>query len=100
VGSAFQFYPIPAVSQTVTMAYYQKVPGLALNPTGNWISLKHPDAYLYGALTAAAPYMQDDDRLSVWSGLYQNAIDSILAQDMGERYGARLTPQPSVLQIV
>jgi len=100
IGGSFQFYPIPVANQIVVMSYYQRIPALSLNPTGNWISLKHPDAYLYGALTAAAPYMQDDDRLSVWSGLYQNAIDSILAQDMGERYGARLTPQPSVLQIV
>lgn len=99
VGSAFQFYPIPAVSQTVTMAYYQKVPGLALNPTGNWLSKAHPDAYLYGALTAASPYLQDDERVAVWSGLYQNAIETILIADQ-ERFGERLSMQPSATQIV
>ncbi len=99
-GGAFQFYPVPPSAQAVTMTYYQRIPTLSANPTGNWVSLTHPDIYLYGALTAAAPYLQDDARVQVWGALYQNAIDSILMQSVMESTGARLAMQPSAAQVI
>lgn len=99
VGSNLQFYPAPTASTAMTLLYYARLPALATNQSGNWLSLKYPDAYLYGALTAAAPYLQDDARLQVWSGLYLEAVSSIKKHDRS-RYGAALTPQPSVTQII
>ena len=99
IGTTVQFFPIPSTAQTVIMSYRQRIPPLALNPTGNWVSLSHPDAYLYGALVAASPYLQDDDRVSVWGGLFETTVSSILDSDLGTQ-GERLTPQPSVSQII
>ena len=98
LGAAFQFYPIPTTAQTVTLTYYQKIPSLVTNGS-NWLFTAHPDAYLYGSLVSAAPYLQDDDRLQVWESLYGNALSAIKKNDR-ERYGSRLTPQPSVTQII
>lgn len=40
------------------------------------------DAFLYGALVEAAPYLQDDQRLAVWEAKYQTAMSTLkLASD-------------------
>ena len=97
VNGAFQFLPAPNAALTISMTYYQRIP--ALSAGANWLFTNHPDVYLYGSLVAAAPYLQDDARTSIWGGLYQNAIDSILDADR-ERWGELLAPQPSSSQIV
>ena len=35
------------------------------------------DAFLYGALVEAAPYLQDDQRLAVWESKYQTAMNTL-----------------------
>lgn len=35
------------------------------------------DAFLYGALVEAAPYLQDDQRLAVWESKYQLAMGTL-----------------------
>jgi hypothetical protein len=97
MGTGLLLNPAPAVAQSVNMIYFQKIPALASNVAGNWLSLNYPGAYLFGALTAAAPYLQDDERLEVWGGLFSDAI-----ADIGgiSQWGARLTPQPTFSQIV
>jgi hypothetical protein len=99
VGANLSVYPTASPVANATLTYYQKLPPLALNTAGNWVSLNHPDAYLYGALVATAPYLQADDRVQVWGELFEDTIASILEADRG-RFGERLTPQPSVTQII
>lgn len=43
----------------------------------NGLYLRHPDAYLYGTLVQSAPYLQHDDRIQVWEGMYQQAVKEI-----------------------
>ena len=95
IGTNLALYPAPSASLAIPLLYLQRIPPLAANPTGNWLSRSSPDAYLYGALTALAPFLQDDDRLPVWGGLYANVIESITLADQ-RMYGARLTMTPSI----
>ena len=98
-GGSFGFWPAPTTAVSVTITYYQKLPPLATNAT-NWLLTSHPDAYLYGALTASAPYLQADARLPIWSGLYNNVVNSLKGANKHESTAARLTPQPSPTSIV
>ena len=75
VGAQFQFYPSPDQTYTALLTYYRQIPPLATNGA-NWLLSLAPDAYLYGALTQAAPYLKDADR---------------------ESHGTRLTPQPTLI---
>jgi hypothetical protein len=99
VGANLSVYPTASPVANATLTYYQKLPPLALNTAGNWVSLNHPDAYLYGALVATAPYLQADDRVQVWGELFEDTIASILEADRG-RFGERLTTQPSITTII
>lgn len=83
--------PPPSQSFTCPMLYYQRLPALATNAT-NWLLVKHPDVYLYGALLQSAPYLKDDPRLAVWDSLYERLVSDINASDGRVSYGHGLTP--------
>ena len=88
VGQRWRFRPLPDTAYVATITYFQKLPPVATNGT-NWLLTDYPDAYLYGALTAAAPYLQADERTQVWGGLFNEAIQAIRHNET-ERLGKRL----------
>jgi hypothetical protein len=88
VGGEFRFYPTPSDTYTGTLTYWASIPALTDLNTSNWVLENHPDAYLYGALTQAAPYLRDDDRLSTWGTLFTTALDDVETADRAESFGA------------
>lgn len=73
--------PIDAM-QELEMVYY--APFAALGPSGtstNWLLTNAYDAYLYGALAAAEPYLRNDERLPIWVSGYNGAIEALRAED-------------------
>ena len=81
IGSQFQFLPVPDQSYAGNLFYWQKPTPLSNANPSNWILANHPDVYLYGALTASAPYLMDDGRVPVWGGLFTAAIEDVLKSD-------------------
>lgn len=96
IGDQFQFLPAPNAGFDALITYYRRIPALALNAT-NWLLTDNPDAYLYGALTQAAPYLVDDSRVQVWGSLFTTALADIVSASLRESGGSRLTPQPSTV---
>lgn len=77
---------VPTTTLALWMTYYSRVPRLdAANPT-NWLLLREPALYLYGALLQAAPYMIDDQRIAVWSGLYEQRMAAMMASSNAARH--------------
>ena len=91
IGTEIQVYPVPSGDYTAEMVYYSKIPSLSDSETTNWLLTLAPDIYLYGSLMQSAPYLQDDNRLSVWNALYQKKIEDIYISDQ------RTTGQTSVV---
>jgi len=56
---------------------YKDFADLSDSNSSNWILAGYPDVYLYGALTEAAPYLIDDERVGVWKSLYTEAINTL-----------------------
>jgi len=76
-GNELEVFPTPDAEYTMQLMYYGKTPELSGTNTFNWLLQDAPDAYLYGALVQSAPYLNDDNRTSVWASLYSNAIQSL-----------------------
>lgn len=76
-AGGLELFPTPDISYDAELVYFAKVPALSDAATTNWLLSAAPDVYLYGALTQSAPYLKDDGRATVWSGLYQNAISNL-----------------------
>tara|TARA_R110000772_G_scaffold51719_1_gene118697 strand:- start:27 stop:656 length:630 start_codon:yes stop_codon:yes gene_type:complete len=81
VGTQLRVHPRPAAVYTAELAYYARLDKLSDTLTSNWILTKSPDAYLYGALLQAAPYLKDDERMNVWASLYAAAIQAMQTAD-------------------
>ena len=77
LGSEMQLAPIPDSAYTLELVYKQRIPALSNSNTSNWLLAQWPNAYLYGALCAAQPYIANDQRLPTFQALYQEAVDGI-----------------------
>ena len=78
---AFEVYPTPDQDYDLEIVYYERLNALSTSNATNWMLEYHPDAYLYGALSHAAPYLGEDQRVAVWASLYKNAISGINLED-------------------
>lgn len=91
VGGQFRLVPVPDATYTTELTYYAKLTKLSNSVTTNWLLASSPDIYLYGALLQAAPYLQDDARIPVWSSLYDRAMSELqTADDRGASSGGAL----------
>lgn len=77
IGNTLESYPTPDSSYDLELMYYRKIIPLGSTVASNWLLEAAPDAYLYGALLAAAPYLSEDERIEVWGGLYSSAIQAL-----------------------
>ena len=80
-GAEFQVYPSPNATFTATLIYRQKVPALTTSNTSNWVLVKAPDLYLYGALLQAAPYLRDPEALASWTVLFEQALSELITSE-------------------
>jgi len=91
VGNQFRLLPIPDGEYTAELVYYAKLTKLSSTVATNFLLTQAPDVYLYGALLQAAPYLQDDARISVWSSLYAAGLEQLqVADDRGSTSGGAL----------
>lgn len=81
VGGQFRLVPTPDSNYTTELTYYAKLTKLSSTVTTNWLLQSSPDIYLYGSLLQAAPYLQDDARISTWSALYDRAMNDLQTAD-------------------
>jgi hypothetical protein len=47
----------------------------------NWLTQNAPNAMLFGTLKQTAPFLKDDGRLAVWSGLFDAAMAALKTED-------------------
>lgn len=76
VGTHIQLLPQPGQTYTAELTYYAMIPALASN-SSNWLLAAYPDAYLYGSLLQAAPYLVEDERVATWGTLFTAALADI-----------------------
>jgi len=81
VGETFRFYPAPAKTYSTRVVYYARIPALGPTTQTNWLLTKAPDAYLYGALAHAAPYLEDDTGAAgTFAQFFSAAISSLKSE--------------------
>ena len=88
IGEQFQVVPAPDGSYDAELLYYGKIPALSDSVATNWLLTESPDLYLYAALVQTAPYLKEDERLSIWAGLYQKLFDDMMLADERARIGS------------
>jgi hypothetical protein len=89
IGNEFQLNPIPDSTYTLKLTYFAKIPSLSDSNTTNYLITNYPQLYLYGSLLEAQPYIVNDERIQVWMGLYNEAVQLINRDDEQGRYSGR-----------
>lgn len=76
-GDEFEFDVNPDSSYSGEIVYYAEETALSDANTSNNLLARAPDAYLYGALLASAPFLMNDERIAVWGSLYEKAVTGL-----------------------
>ena len=87
VDSTMELCPTPDQSYTLQLTYYGNVDALSTSNTSNFVSTKHPDVYLYGALKHASIYLMEDDRVAMFSTLFEKALEEIKMEQEKAEFG-------------
>lgn len=85
IGAQIEFEKTPDSSYSGEMLFHKAATALSDANTSNAILVRAPDAYLYGALIAAAPFLQHDERVDMWASLYRSAVDALKQAARQER---------------
>lgn len=75
IGNNAYVAPTPQTSYSYELFYYAACPALSVAAPTNWMLTKNPDAYLYGTLMQAAPYLEDKDSIAIW----QQSLTAVIA---------------------
>lgn len=84
--SGSQITTFPSGTGNLSLLYYAKIPNLGPGTATNWLLTDYPGVYLYGALSEAASYMMDDNRIPVWESRFADALKNLKSRDAGARY--------------
>jgi hypothetical protein len=73
--------PIPNSNYTVEIIYYSLVQPLDSTNQQNLITQVAPQAILFGTLLQAQGYLKSPDKLQLWRGMYDNAMQALKAEN-------------------
>jgi len=73
-------------SDSIEVIYYAKITPLSSTVSSNWLLETHPDAYLYGSLSEAFKYVQDDEQASKYVSMFNEVISRIKVLDADRKF--------------
>ena len=76
------FAETPDEDYPVEIVYYELPPLLDDDQQQNWLTNFAPNALLYGTLLEATPFLKNDERIPVWQGFYDMAVNSLNQEDI------------------
>lgn len=65
----------------LSILYHKKIPPLTSLATTNWVSINHPDLYVYGLLVEICSYRKDWDTSKLWEERFMGTIAILTDQD-------------------
>lgn len=80
--------PTPDSAYAFEALCYTRLQPLDSTNQTNWLTQNAPNAMLFGTLKQTAPFLKDDARLAVWSGLFDAALAALKTEDqlrLGDR---------------
>ena len=80
--------PTPASAYEMDQIYFKEITALSDSDPTNFLLTNHPDAYLYGSLVHAAPFLRDDERVAMWNAGYERAMEAIKKADIRRRFNS------------
>lgn len=87
IGSNIHLRPVPDSVITVEIIFGGSISALSDSNTSNTVLSRHPDAYLYGSLTAAHTFLMDETRATQYDALFTRSLTEIKKDTDQARFG-------------
>jgi hypothetical protein len=87
VDDTIELAPTPDVEYTLQLTYYAKISSLSDSNTSNFVSVSHPDVYLYGALKHASIYLMEDERIPMFTQQFEKALEEMRLEQEKAAFG-------------
>ena len=87
VDDSIELAPTPDAEYTLQLTYYAKISALSDSNTSNFISVSHPDVYLYGALKHASIFLMEDDRIPMFTQQFEKALEEMRMEQEKAAFG-------------
>lgn len=87
LDDAIELCPTPDTTYELQLTYYATVPGLSSTNTSNFVSEKFPDIYVYGCCKHASIYLMEDERIPLFQGLFDKALEEVRMQQERASFG-------------
>jgi hypothetical protein len=81
VGTQLQLSPVPDAEYSLDLLYTQRIPALGASMSSNWLLVRSPNAYLFGALVESMTYLVNDPRAATFEAKFLAAMDDINLTD-------------------
>lgn len=92
-GNSLRFAPSPDSAYEAPVLYYAKPEPLS-TATTNPVLTAYPMVYLYTALTQAAPFCKNDERIQTWARFAAAAINAANGQAKAGRWSGSIRIKP------
>lgn len=89
-GANFVFGPLPNGTFTLNGNYYAKpvlLRNFASDAAAHFLIVNAPDLLLYGALLEAVPFIKDDNRIPIWQGFFDRALEDYRDLMKAQKFG-------------
>ena len=74
--------PTPDDDYPIEILYYELPALLDQNNQTNWLTEYAPNLLLYATLLEATPFLKNDERIPVWTNMYQMAAQALNGEDL------------------
>tara|TARA_R100001443_G_scaffold62825_2_gene72758 strand:+ start:3002 stop:3625 length:624 start_codon:yes stop_codon:yes gene_type:complete len=90
-GKELTFRPIPdATGYTAELIYQAEIAELSDSNTTNDVLTDFPDLYLYGSLIHMEAHVKNDERIALWTTLFNEALLEAQKNSQASKYGGGL----------
>jgi len=87
VDDSIELAPTPDGQYTLQLTYYAKISALSSSNTSNFVSVSHPDVYLYGALKHASIFLMEDERIPMFTQQFEKALEEMRLEQEKAAFG-------------
>lgn len=87
VDDSIELAPTPDGEYTLQLTYYAKISALSSSNTSNFVSVSHPDVYLYGALKHASIFLMEDERIPMFTQQFEKALEEMRLEQEKAAFG-------------
>jgi len=87
VDDSIELAPTPDGEYTLQLTYYAKISALSDSNTSNFVSVSHPDVYLYGALKHASIFLMEDERIPMFTQQFEKALEEMKLEQEKAAFG-------------